>query len=381
MSNYVIQNIDPTNTKQVNKFINLPYKIYGNHTQWVPPLNSDIRYMLNHQKNPFYKHSKAIFLLALDGNDQPVGRLACLINTQYNQYNQSKFAFFYLFEAFNIPEASLLLFNTAFEWAHAEGMENIAGPKGFSPSNGLGLLVEGFDYLPAYGVPYNPPYYASLLEQAGFTKSTEILSGFIKAGIFVDEKIDLISRRVQERRGLYIAQCKTRKDLRRLKPKLQNLYNDGSRGTVGGYPLPNVPLTQEESKKIVDQFYKIADPKLLKFVMKEDQVVGYILAYPDISKALKRCNGRLFPFGWLDILISLKTTNVADINGAGMIEEYRGSGGTAILFNEFHKSARESHYTRGEIVQVGTENTPMLRELSNFGIVFHKKHGIFTRSI
>ena len=274
-----------------------------------------------------------------------------------------------------------MLFEFAFNWARAEGMDTIVGPKGFSPTNGLGLLVEGFEYLPAYGIPYNPPYYSSLLEQAGFTKSTEILSGYIQAGIFVDEKIDLIARRVQERRGLHIAPCNTRRDLRKLLPKLQDLYNDASRGTVGGYPLPNVPLTQEESKKVVDGFYKIADPKLLKFVMKDDQVVGYILAYPDISEALQRCKGRLFPFGWLDILISMKTTKVADINGAGMLEEYRGSGGTAILFNEFHKSARESHYNRGEIVQVGTENTPMLRELSNFGIVFHKKHRMFIRAI
>ncbi len=381
MSTYKIQRIDLTDAKQVNAFIQLPYKIYHNNSHWVPPLNSDIKYMLDSRKNPFYEHSKAIFLLVLDDNNQPVGRLACLINAQYNHYNQSKFAFFYLFESLYLPEASLQLFETAFDWARSEGMDSIAGPKGFSPSNGLGLLIEGFEHIPAYGVPYNPPYYSSLLEQAGFIKSTEILSGYIKAGIFVDEKIELIARRVKERRGLHIAQCNTRKDLRKLLPKLHNLYNDGSKGTEGGYPHPNVPLTQEESKNIVNQFYKIADPKLLKLLMKDDQVVGYILAYPDISKALQRCKGHLFPFGWLDILISLKTTKVADINGAGMLEEYRGSGGTAILFNEFHKSARESHYTRGEVVQVGTENTPMLRELSNFGIIFHKKHGIFTHSI
>ncbi len=381
MSSYKIQQIDLTNAKQVNAFIHLPYKIYHNNPKWVPPLDSDIRFMLDFRKNPFYKHSKAIFLLALDDNNQPVGRLACLINSQYNQYNQSKIAFFYLFESLDLPEVSVLLFETAFNWARTERMDRIIGPKGFSPSNGLGLLVEGFEYVPAYGVPYNLPYYSSLVEQAGFTKFTEILSGYIKADIFVDEKIDLIARRVQERRGLHIAQFNTRQDLRKLLPKLQNLYNEASRGTVGGYPLPNVPLTQEESKKVVDHFYKIADPKLLKFLMKDDQVVGYILAYPDISEALQRCKGRLFPFGWLDILISLHTTKVADINGAGIIEEYRGSGGTAILFNEFHKSARESHYTRGEIVQVGTENTPMLRELSNFGIIFHKKHGIFIREL
>ena len=248
------------------------------------------------------------------------------------------------------------------------------GPKGFSALDGLGVLTEGFEYRPALGIPYNPPWYPTLVEQAGFKMTIEILSGFVNRDFFMNQKIDLIAQRVQERRGLRVARFRTRSDLRKLQPQLRELYNNAIQGTTGNYPI-----TEAEAKSMADQLLWFADPKLIKIIMKEERPVGFLFAYPDISDALQRTKGRLFPFGWLDLLISLRTTKLINVNGAGMIEEYRGSGGTAILFSELRKSGQNSRYTRAEIVQVGTDNERMLRELSSLGITFHKKHRMYSR--
>ena len=109
--------------------------------------------------------------------------------------------------------------------------------------------------------------------------------------------------------------------------------------------------------------------------------MGFLLAYPDISAALQRSKGRLFPLGWLYILYELLTTKTINVNGAGMVEEFRGSGGTAILFNEMIKSTANSRYTYGEVVQIGAENDRMLNEMSNFGVTLHKKHRFYSRII
>jgi len=132
---------------------------------------------------------------------------------------------------------------------------------------------------------------------------------------------------------------------------------------------------------MANQILWFSDPTLIKIVMKETQPVGFLFAYPDISAALQRVKGRLFPFGWLDILIELRNTRTINLNGAGMIEEYRGSGGTAILLNEIVKSLEYSRYKHGEVVQVNATNERMLQELSNFGITFHKKHRLYSHAI
>ena len=93
---------------------------------------------------------------------------------------------------------------------------------------------------------------------------------------------------------------------------------------------------------MANQLIWLADPKLVKLVMKDDKAVGFLLAYPDISAALQKTRGRLFPFGWLTLLLELRRTDWININGAGLLPEYRGSGGTAILYSEMFKSVTEN---------------------------------------
>ena len=376
MGAYTIQQIDLFNKKHVKTFLSLPETIYKTNPLWVPPLQSEAARMLNLRKNPYFQHSTAAFFLAFDGRGYPVARLACLNHRPYNTYNQEKTAFFYLFEALKLPDVSIQLFETAAEYARQQGLNKIIGPRGFSALDSLGLLSEGFEFRPAFGIPYNPPYYTSLVEEAGFQMTEEIISGFLEQGFYRDPKIELVAQRVQERRGLTIAQFRTRRDLRKLLPQLHDLYNNAIKGTTG-----NFPITLKEAKTMADQLLWFADPSLIKIVMKGTRPVGFLFAYPDISIALQRTKGRLFPFGWLTILRELYTSQSLNVNGAGMIDEFRGSGGTAILFNEILKSSANSRYTHAEIVQVSADNQRMLQELSNLGITFHKKHRLYSRLI
>ncbi len=108
--------------------------------------------------------------------------------------------------------------------------------------------------------------------------------------------------------------------------------------------------------------------------------MGFLLAYPDISKAFQETGGHLFPFGWLKLLIEVKRTDWININGAGMIPEYQGLGGTAILYNELFSSVNHNkQYKHAEIVQIGTGNLRMQREMENFGIDFYKAHRTYSR--
>ncbi len=378
-----IVQIDLDHEKQVDDFLRLPFSIYRDIPQWVPPLRMDERLKLRPKQSPFYKHSQAAFFLAFEVT-RPIGRLAVLDNRRYNEFNKTSTAFFYLFECENNKEAAAALFTCAFDWARSRGLTKIVGPKGFTPLDGFGLVVKGFEHRPAFGLPYNPAYYVDLIDAQGFVKDGEAVSGYIGTHVQFPPRIHQLAERLAQRRGLRILHCTTRRDLRQVVSHLKELYNNSLAGTEGG-----TPLTDGEVDSMAKQLLWLADPRLVKLVMKvedhiqgKDKPVGFLLAYPDVSAALQKTRGRLFPFGWLTLLLELRRTDWININGAGLIPEYRGSGGTAILYSEMFKSVTENpRYKHAEVVQIGVENENMQREMENFGINFYKTHRTYQRDL
>lgn len=371
-----IHEVDHSDRYRFQQFIDLPYKIYRDIPQWVPPLSMDINRIFDKQHNPYYQHSNAAFLLATSADGAAIGRLAVLNNRHYNEYNHEQSAFFYLFECMHNLEAARGLFEAGFEWAHRSGLSKIIGPRGFSSLDGLGMLVKGFDHRPAFGIPYNLSYYPELIESLGFTPQGDIVSGYLPADFQFPQKIDKIATLVQKRRGLSIARYHTRRDLHHLVSRLKDLYNGMIEHTTD-----NVPLTDDEAKSLANQIIWFADPRLIKVIMKDNAPVGLLFAYPDISAAIQRTKGRVFPFGWIDLFLEMRRTRWVDINGAGILEEYQGLGGTAILFSEMFKSIVEGGFKNAEIVQIGVENDKMPRELRELGIDFYKTHRIYQRNL
>jgi hypothetical protein len=371
----VIQ-INPENRYFRDLFLNLPFKLYKETPQWVPPLIIDAKRMLDPKHNPFFEHGQAAFFLALDAQHNPLARVAALKNDNYNEFNHEKTAFFYLFESINRPEVSLALFELVFSWASAQNLNKVIGPKGFSVLDGLGMLVDGFEHRPAFGLPYNPPYYPSLIESSGFVSSGEMVSGYLSAKSAFPEKIHQVSELVQRRRGLHVLSFKNRLEFMKYIPMLQKLYNSSLEGTTG-----NIPLTQNDIKTLANQLLWFADPRLIKIIVKDEEPVGFLLAYPDISEAVQRCKGRLLPFGWLLLLLEIKKARWVNINGAAIVEKYRGMGGTAILFSEMHKSLKKGKFNHADLVQIGIDNERMQLELRNLGIDFYKTHRLYQRNL
>jgi hypothetical protein len=370
-----IRPIDTSNRREVKRFLDFPFQLYRHVPQWVPPLESDAKRMLDRKKHPFYQHSAAEFFIAQQA-DRVVGRLAVLDHRPYNEWNHSSTAFFYLFEAENNRAAAQGLFAAAIAWARARGLTQVSGPKGFSLLDGMGLLVKGFEHRPALGISYNLDYYADLLEDAGFVGTGDIVSGYLSPEFVLPDKVLKIADLVQQRRGLRVARYEKRRDLKHLIGPMKDLYNGALSGTTDTFPI-----TDEEARLMARQLLLFADPRLIKVVLKDDQIVGFLFGYPDPSAAIQRCKGRLFPIGWLDILIELKRTRWINLNGAGLIEKYRGSGGTALLFAEMYKSVRESNFRYADVVQIGAENDKMQREIASMGIDFYKVHRMYRKEI
>ena len=368
--------INTEDRNAVNQFIRFPISLYAGCRYWVPPLLIDAKGILNKSKHPFYSKSQASFFIAKDQDEQIIGRIAMIENKPFNLRSGTRRAFFYLFDVIEDYKVAKALLKKGEEWAIARGLDEIYGPKGFAALNGMGMLTRGFDHRPAFGIPYNYEYYPAFIEKFGFVKDRELLSGYLHRDQQIPEKIQIISKKVQNRFGIRVDSYQTRKDLERMLPHVKDLYNGSLVGTSG-----NPPLTDEDVNAMAKQILWFADPKIIKILMKDDKAVGFLLAYPDISAALQKTGGRLLPFGWMRLLIELKRTKWININGAGIIDTYRGLGGTAVLFDEMAKSIKSGRYEHADLVQIGAENDKMRRELSSIGIDFYKSHCMYVKKI
>ena len=139
-----------------NQFIRLPWKIYDGLPYWVPPLVSEREKFLNPKINPFLKESEVDLFLVISDEQVPVGRIALTINHVHNKIYSEQVGFFGMFEAINDDRVSDLLFKEADSWCRRKKLDKLLGPVSLSTNHECGLLVEGFDAPPVFGIPYNP---------------------------------------------------------------------------------------------------------------------------------------------------------------------------------------------------------------------------------
>lgn len=369
-----IEQVDTHSKVQVNRFINLPFWLYKKHPQWVPPIKSDIKQMLNREKHPFYEHSEAEFFIAVrDGQD--VGRVAVLENRLYNDYHGKRQAQFYLFDCTDDTEAAIALFQRAFTWAQARQLNQMVGPKGFSALDGYGMLVKGFEHRQMMTMMnYNYEYYPRLVKAAGFQKEVDFVSCYLNADSFhLPERVHRIAERLQRRGTLTVQRFTSKKELRGWIDRIARAYNEAFTQNWEYYPL-----TDREIAYLAENLMLVAEPRLIKIITHDDQVVGFLFGFPDVSAGLQRAHGHLFPLGIFHILWEMRRTNWVALNGAGILPKYQGRGGNALLYSEMEKTVQEFGFQHADLTQIAETAVQMRHDLENVGADPYKNHRVYT---
>jgi GNAT superfamily N-acetyltransferase len=376
-----VEKIDTLSGQQVKRYIDLPFRLYAppnpHHAQWVPPIRIDIQAQLNRKKHPFYEHSDADFFIAVrDG--QVVGRIAAIENRRYNDFHGVRQAQFYHFECEDDLEAAQALFERVYEWARQRGLDTIVGPKGFGPLDGYGMLVEGYEHRQMMTMMnYNLPYLVKLVEALGFRKEVDFVSCYVSAEEFrLPERIHSIADRVVERGTLAVKRFTKKSELLSWTKRIGEAYNKAFVNNWEYYPF-----TEREIDFVVNSIITVADPRLIKAITHGDEVVGFLFAFPDVSAAIQRSNGRLLPFGIVDMMLEMRRTRWVAINGAGILPEFQGRGGNALLYSEMEKTIRGYNYEHADLVQVAETAVTMRQDLMNLGGKPFKNHRVFRKEI
>ena len=372
-----VTQIDTRNKAQARRFVDFHYRLYAGQPNWVPPFRTDIFLMLNKDKHPFYEHSDADFFLA-ERDGEVVGRIAALENRPFNKYHGTRQASFYLFDVIDDLEVATALFERVFEWARGRGLNALVGPKGFSAFDGYGIQVEGFEHRQMMNMMnYNFPYYPRMMEALGFEKEVDFVSCYLSAEAFhLDPRIYRIAERARKRSGLEVRQFDTKKALRVWAERIGKTYNDTFVENWEYYPL-----TEREIKFLVDNLMLVANPKLIKLVTRGEDVVGFLFGFPDVSAAMQRAKGHLYPWNIVDLLLEMRRTKWVSLNGAGILPRYQGRGGNALLYVEMEKTVRDFGFLHADLTQVAETAVQMRRDLLNVGGKEYKNHRVFRKAL
>lgn len=373
-----IEQVDVSNKKQVKRFIQLPHRLYRDCPQWVPPLNIDAYAQLDPKKHPFYEHSDVAFFLAVrDGRD--AGRIAAIENRPFNRYHGVREADFYFFDCENDPEAAAALFETVFNWARKRGLNRVIGPKGMGPLDGYGLLTFGFEHRQTMTMlTYNYPYYVDLVESLGFQKEVDFVSCYVPADSFkIPERVERIALRVMERSHLQVKRFSGKRELLRWVDRIGEAYNKAFIHNWEYYPF-----TKREIDFVVQSIITVADHRLIKIITHGEQVVGFLFAFPDVSAALQRARGRLNPLSLADLLLTMRRTDSVSVNGMGILPEFQGHGGNALLYYEMGKTLLEfGQFSHVEMTQVAETTRQMRADLKNLHGVEYKNNRVYFKDL
>ena len=310
-----------------------------------------------------------------------VGRTAVLNNTAYNEFHKQNSGDIFLFDAIDDQEVANALFDAAANWARSKGLNKLKGPKGFSLFDGYGVLVEGFDKRQSMNFScYNFPYYQQLYENYGFYKINEYVTMQAEVSKFqLPEKVYKVADIVKKRGKLKIKTYSSKAEIRRDAAKIAQMYFDSFKNNWEYFPM-----TQREFDFFVENVLTFVVPGLLRFITDEtDEIVGFLVNFPDISAAMQRHNGSLYnPLLLIDMLVELKKTHYCALNGLGLLEKYHKSGGNALLYCSMMDIMKEyPQFEYVEAVQMAETAHEVQQEMATLGLKPIKRHRVYEVAI
>jgi len=366
---------------EVERFIDVPWPLFDDprYPQWVPPLRRAVRRVLDPDLNPFFRNARMQLWIA-ERRGAPVGRIAAIENGWHNEFYGDRTGFFGFFECADDTEAARALFDAAADWLLHRDLASIRGP--FNPSSNyeIGQLVEGYRHVPTFMTAWNPPYYAGLMERAGFSKTKDLLAWRHRVDELphdFERHLRVLARRVVDRMSLRVRRLDL-SDFDAFAAEAWGVYTSAWRGNWGF-----CPLELEEFRFIAGELRPLLIPEGTIGVEDRDgNLVGFTVIVPDYNRALlKNRNGRLLPLGWLRILLARRRSEWVRSMLTGVLERYQKKGVLPVILYEALRRAPDFGVTNAEFSWVLEDNDDANRTLENAGGEVYRRWRIYERDL
>jgi len=323
--------------RDLRRFVHFPNALYRDNPYYVPTLERGDLNALDPKKNHAFDFCEGRYWLALDPSGQIVGRIAGIINRQYNKKTGVDYARFGFMDFIDDDEVVDALFDTVETWAREKRKTEMNGPLGFLEFDTSGVLVDGYDVLPtAYG-KYNYPYYEKQLLRRGYRKDTDWIEVRKLLPDDIETRFHRASELIAARYGLHQDDFHSKREMVACFSESIEVLNSAY-GNLHGFS----ELTPEQVGDLERQFVPNLNPEFVSVLRdKNERVVAFGIAMPSLSKALQKCHGKLFPFGFIHILYAIRHNDTIDTLLIAIRDEYRDKGLNAMIFDKLsHAAAR-----------------------------------------
>lgn len=365
------------NRRQLAEFIAVPWTIYRDDPNWIPPLLFEQRQRLT-PKNPFFEHASwQAWTARRDG--RTVGRVSAQIDRLYLEQQAERTGFFGMLEAVDSPELFSELLDTAENWLREQGMERVRGPFNLSINEECGLLVEGFDTPPAIMMGHARPYYAQRITAAGYRPAKDLLAYHIAPDF---ETPAVMARLLAKAADKVKVRPLRRKQLRAELEILRAIFNDAWAGNWGF-----TPFTAAEFRDIGELLTLLVDDDFVQIAEIDERPAAMIVVLPNINEIIRDLNGRLVPFGWLKLLWRLKVRYPGTARAVlmGVRKEFQQSRLASVLTFLVVDAARRGLQRRGirdiELSWILEDNRGMQDFIEICGGSVSKRYRIYEKAL
>jgi len=358
----------------MSAFIGLPFELYRDAPNWVPPLILERRRHLDRRRNPFFEHAEAEYFIAWrDG--RPVGRISAHVDHRLNEYQGNEWGLFGFFECVDDPAVAAALLDSAERWLRSRGRDRMVGPMDFTTNHECGLLVEGHHLRPQILENWHHRYYRRLLERNGLTKAMDLYKWQILTAEHhrVHPVIYDLAARLEPEHGIRVRNMR-RRNLAAEVRAFMEVYNAAWAGNWGF-----VPLTEAELEDYAKQLRPLLQEKWALVAERDGEVVGAALTLDDYNQALAALNGRLLPFGWLKALRRRRRMDEIRVFALGVKPEFQHTGVAAAFYANVWDTALASGVRRAETGWILEANEPMNRAMEALGGDIVKRYRVYER--
>ena len=364
-----------SNKKDLDDFIRFPWRVYQGNPNWVPPLLSEMKFVLS-EKNPFFKHAEAAYFIARR-NGNVVGRVAAILDLNHINIHNEQAGFFGFFECLPDPVIAHDLLDAAAAWLKERDIEIMRGPMNPSVNDECGFLLEGFDSPPMIMMTYTPAYYLEYMEQCGLVKAKDLYAYLsVIADVSTGRRLERLATAIKEKiQGLVIRPANM-KNFRQELDAVKDIYNSAWSHNWGF-----VPMTDEEIESMAKRLKPLIVPELLIMVEVEGRPAAFYMAVPDYNQVFRRMNGKLGPVQMIKFLWYSRTISDIRVLTMGVKEEYRKKGLEGLLYLESFKAATRKGYKRAEMSWVLEDNILMQKGCEFMGGRLYKKYRIYEKKI
>ena len=358
-------------------FIEVPWALYADDPNWVPPLKLERKEALS-EKSPFFAHADWQAWVAYDGN-RPVGRISAQIDHLYEPRYGEAVGFFGFLDAPDDQAIFDALLDKARSWLTDRGRTRMVGPFNLGVNQEVGLLVDGFDTPPYFMMGHNARYHAARIEAAGMTGVQDMLA-YLMDPDYVEPRVAAMLKK------RYMGGVKVRsinkKNLAAELEVMRDIYND-----AWAENWSFVPFTEQEFNAIGKELLMITPQDFLKIAEVDGRPVAFIVLLPNVNALIKDLDGRLLPFGWAKVLWRLKAQPIVSgrVPLMGVRTEFHhtkmGPGLAYALIEAAREPALAKGMTEVELGWILESNKGMCGIIESLGGYVSKRYRMYSKAL